>query len=85
MQHEVADYWGGDEAGNGEDVGDGVDVLVGGQGTEYAFWQERSKGRPVCGQRSGTKSYDRLDRGIWRTSCPDQSVHLEGWRKSVVV
>lgn len=38
MQHEVADYWGGDEARDGEDVGDGVDVLVGGQGTEDAFW-----------------------------------------------
>lgn len=31
VQDEVADDGGGDEAGQGEDVGDGVDVLMGGE------------------------------------------------------
>ena len=34
VQDEVADDGGGDETGEGEDVRDGVDVFVGGQGRE---------------------------------------------------
>jgi hypothetical protein len=45
VEHEVADDWGGDEAGGCEDVGDGIDVLAGGQG-EKTFFKGDLQGPP---------------------------------------